>query len=468
MDVALRACNWLVSWELIKNSISVTKEFKTEFSQSLYDHGQYLRRYLEWGVERSSNHYLSNLIGLLYLGLVLGQDEWVGFSTRELETEMFHQVHEDGFDFETSTAYHRLVTEIFFYSAHALKKSAKSKKHFSAAFHARLQKMFSIFSMITSDGGHMPLIGDNDSGRVFSLLARHDVDVRYLSAFGAIFFKSEELKREGWEPTSESVWLFGFPGHQTFKSMKGISWGSVESKTAQSSGLVSLRNPGVLVVSAQSQGLNGLGNHTHNDKLSFTFSIGEEEFFIDAGTLTYTADPEARNLFRSTRLHNTVCVDGHEQNRFDETNLFRLKDDAHVHVEKENAGQELVASHSGYQRLVDPVVHRRRIRRQDKSWLIEDILDGKEEHELEWCFMLGPHIKVKKEKDGRVVLEGEKYRVTLTASASLDLQEEKAFCAPLYGVRSSTSLLRARLKTRLPYRIEFMLDAQLKTDKANG
>jgi len=72
--------------------------------------------------------------------------------------------------------------------------------------------------------------------------------------------------------------------------------------------------------------------HKHNSRLSFELFAGDKSFIIDPGTYIYTADKEMRNLFRSTKYHNTVVVDGEEQNRFAEDELFGMNLDAAVKV----------------------------------------------------------------------------------------------------------------------------------------
>jgi uncharacterized heparinase superfamily protein len=62
--------------------------------------------------------------------------------------------------------------------------------------------------------------------------------------------------------------------------------------------------------------------HKHNSRLSFELFACDKSFIIDPGTYIYTADKEMRNLFRSTKYHNTIVVDGEEQNRFEEDELF--------------------------------------------------------------------------------------------------------------------------------------------------
>jgi uncharacterized heparinase superfamily protein len=74
--------------------------------------------------------------------------------------------------------------------------------------------------------------------------------------------------------------------------------------------------------------------HKHNSRLSFELFACDKSFIIDPGAYVYTADKEMRNLFRSTKYHNTVVVDGEEQNRFDEDELFTMNLDAAVNVHR--------------------------------------------------------------------------------------------------------------------------------------
>ncbi|KAF5437607.1 Heparinase II/III-like protein [Candidatus Methanophagaceae archaeon] len=72
--------------------------------------------------------------------------------------------------------------------------------------------------------------------------------------------------------------------------------------------------------------------HKHNSRLSFALFAGDKSFSIDPRAYVYTADKEMRNMFRSTKYHNTVVVDGEEQNRFEEDELFAMNLDAAVKV----------------------------------------------------------------------------------------------------------------------------------------
>lgn len=97
--------------------------------------------------------------------------------------------------------------------------------------------------------------------------------------------------------------------------------------------------------------------HKHNSRLSFELFDFDKSFIIDPGAYIYTADKEMRNLFRSTNYHNTVVVDGEEQNRFDEDELFTMGLDAIVTVNKWLVTENydfLDTEHNGYVALKNP------------------------------------------------------------------------------------------------------------------
>ena len=118
MDVALRAVNWIWGVALCTRSKHVSDEFLIRFVTSLAEHGQYIFKNLEGtpGKPSNGNHYLSNLVGLIYVGLMCplleNSTSWLEFATKELWHEAEHQFLRDGMNFEGSTAYHRLSVEL--------------------------------------------------------------------------------------------------------------------------------------------------------------------------------------------------------------------------------------------------------------------------------------------------------------------------------------------------------------------
>lgn len=72
-------------------------------------------------------------------------------------------------------------------------------------------------------------------------------------------------------------------------------------------------------------GLCENGGHGHNDKLSYELWYKNEDIIKDPGTYLYTALGFRRDEFRSVNAHNTMVIEGVEQNNFRFEKLFGLE-----------------------------------------------------------------------------------------------------------------------------------------------
>lgn len=140
-------------------------------------------------------------------------------------------------------------------------------------------------------------------------------------------------------------------------------------------------------------GVNGVGPHKHNDWLSFELCVDEKPVIVDPGTYCYTGNMEMRRLFRSTKYHNTVVVDGKEQIEIYNSMFGLVSPHGEVRVlrwESEDNHDLLEAEHTGYIRLNEPVTHRRQffLNKTKNDVEITDtfICDG--EHSFEWYLHL--------------------------------------------------------------------------------
>jgi uncharacterized heparinase superfamily protein len=128
-------------------------------------------------------------------------------------------------------------------------------------------------------------------------------------------------------------------------------------------------------------------SHRHNDALSIEVSACDRAFIVDPGTFVYTADLNDRHLFRSTGYHSTIQIDDAEQNSIAETAPFTIGVEARARVLRWETGADadlVVVEHSGYERLSQPVTHRRSItfHKHDRWWLIEDEILGSGDHSI--------------------------------------------------------------------------------------
>ncbi|HEU4510979.1 MAG TPA: alginate lyase family protein [Pyrinomonadaceae bacterium] len=369
MEVALRAMNLLAAVDAFRHSSHFDRQFLLQLFQQ---HGSYIESNLEFSYLATSNHYLSDVTGLLWLGLMLPElsdsKRWRDFGLRELLREMDKQVLADGADFEASTGYHRFVTELFLYSFMLCRENGVE---IDQKYWARLRQMLIYVRSYLRPDGFAPLIGDTDSGQVLPVLRRRADDHEYVLKIGARVFNDPELER-----ACESS--IAFP----------------------STGIYIMRQSDLyLCFNATDAGINGRGSHGHNDALSIEVSAHGTAFIVDPGTYVYSANLDERHKFRSTAYHSTVQIDGEEQNTTHRDTPFVIGNEAKPRVLEWNTSDDfdkVVAEHYGYRRLPDPVTHRRSVEfnKRERSWLIEDEFFTDADHLYEVRFHFAPDLNV--------------------------------------------------------------------------
>lgn len=455
MDVAIRAINWLLGLELVKRA-ALSGEFWEQACEALYAHGVFIRANLENTYEVTSNHFLSNVVGLYYLsrffeGLPRAQ-EWRQFARKSLETEMLAQVLDDGADFESSIPYHRLVTELFLGAA---RLADVSDEPLSAGYRARLLQMVEYLVGVMRPDGLMPVVGDADDGRLHILTGygeRIPQDGRHLLGPAAFMFgRPDWLACSGATGYWEAFWwgyeVKGAPGPIT-------SPPPVCRLYANAGVAVARRDDWFLLITNSPVGTKGFGNHKHNDQLSIEYHARGVPILVDPGSYVYTSDPPARNMFRSVSYHNTLRVDGLEPNELNPDWLFRLFEQAHpVHDGFEERGEaiEYRGRQNGFRRLPDPVTHERRIRLHTPSGVLAilDILWGQGTHCVEWHFHCDPRIQVSATAGGQFRLKTERGEFLLHVPDGLIGTVSDAWYSPSYGVRRPCQAIDLKTEVQL-------------------
>lgn len=402
MDVAIRVSNWLVAWSFFEGAACLDEDFYHLFQKSLLAHGRFVFNNLEWSEDLTSNHYLSDIVGLIYLGIHCPQFKesqvWLDFGLAELYREVSKQVYEDGVDFEASISYHRLVLELFLYPCLLCRVNGID---IPAEVLDKLEKMLFFTMNYTRPDGTIPCIGDSDNGRlhrfeVWSDSAREWLDHRYLLAIGAVIFERDDFGRAAGDQWQQAIWLFGEKAELFRNKISANSIVPLGSADFPLGGYYFMRHDdNFMAISAASNGQLGNGGHKHNDTLSFDLSVFGQPVILDPGTYIYTADFRERNRFRSTAYHNTIRVDEQEINRFRDDMLFSLQDDTHPVLLSWSTTSEFDlfdAYHDGYQRLGDPVRHRRQIFYDKLSgfWVLRDRLYAKGRHKYEFFLHFAP------------------------------------------------------------------------------
>ena len=460
MDVAIRACNWIIGYYFFKNCSKIDKKFWIKFNKVLYLHGKYIFNNLEKADQYNGNHYLSDLAGLIWLGLYFknfkyDKEEvknnpkiWLNFGLKEFEKEMKSQVNPDGVDYEASTAYHCLVTELFLFTSILC---SKNNIAFSKEYRDKLEKMIEFIMNITKPNGYIPLLGDMDSGRFVVLSdygrARDKRDFRYVIALGGEHFNRDDFKFYSSNNNNQtSFWCFENIPKIKIKIKEKLSI-NLELKTYKDSGYYILRNDKIyIIIKCGPNGINGNGGHTHNDQLSFELNVSGKDFIIDPGTYVYTADYKLRNLFRSTSMHNTLQVENIEQNSFEEKEVFRISNEANVQL-LDFSDNYFKGRHYGFMDKAG-IITEREVKLEDKKIIINDFIikiPGSFRFKKFIRFHLDKDVEIEKKHD-YLILTNKKIKIKLFNLQKNEYNIEKSWVAKEYGIKEETNVINCEIK----------------------
>jgi hypothetical protein len=465
MEVALRAMNLLAAFTLFLPSPQMTEQALVELLATFDQHGAHIKRNLEFSHIATSNHYLSDVTGLLWLGVMLPEldaaEEWREFGLRELLNELEKQILADGADYEASTGYHRLKLELFLYSFVLCHLNGID---IGERYWKKLRAMVDYVRAYLRPDGGAPLIGDTDSGQVLPIVRRTSDDHAYVLALSAAVFQETRFKVAGSRAPEELLWILGEQGMRDYVSLPDAE--PSPSQAFPDAGTYVLRHKDLyLLFNASGAGVNGRGSHGHNDALSIEVSACGTAFIVDPGTYVYTADLEARHLFRSTAYHSTVEIDGLEQNTTGQETPFVIGDEARPRVLRWESGSEMEvvsAEHNGYRRLAQPVTHRRTVTfyKREGWWLIEDTIEGAGEHQLAIRFHLASGLEVSPHGADGVLARGRKNGARLFIFA-LDLNQlprfEEQFTSRDYGTKEPSQTACWSIKSSLPCKLRWAL-----------
>lgn len=263
LEVAFRALSWLSIWSSASGKLPVWLQGR--FLDSLYGHGLHLEYNLSTYFSPNT-HLLGEATALHAIGLFFGIDRWKSLGRETVLQCLKTQVHPDGSYFEQSTYYH--VYALDFFLLHHLLEPV------SPIYQETMSKMGLYLQALLGEAGELPGFGDDDGGRLYHPFAPH-------CQFG--------------RDTLQMLWPSG-------PAMRPLP------RFFPDAGMILLENSNRQIVFDAGPFASGSAGHSHSDALSFTARNPQGEILIDPGTFTYVADPEARNLFRGSAMHNTVRV----------------------------------------------------------------------------------------------------------------------------------------------------------------
>src|SRR5262249_49492323 len=152
-------------------------------------------------------------------------------------------------------------------------------------------------------------------------------------------------------------------------------------------------------------------------------------FLIDPGAGCYIGPGETRDRFRGTGMHNTVRIDGVNQAVLD--GPFAWSSLPQVVADRWIVGKGFTSfsgHHTGYQRLADPVLHRREVLHVPGTFcLVRDVLSGKSMHLAEIAWHLAPDLAMERKQSAFVAGAADASLIILPENAAIWSYEQESY-----------------------------------------
>jgi hypothetical protein len=451
LEVAFRSLAWLWTYHVLEGAPGLP-DFREEWLRLLGLHGRHIERYLSTYFSPNT-HLLGEGVALFFLGVLCPElaaaERWKAVGWQIVLDEARRQVQSDGFHFEQSTYYHVYALDFFLHSAVL---ASVNNIPLPKEFEESLERMLTALCLLARAGAP-PRFGDDDGGRLFDPRRNGSEHLLDPLATGAILFNRGDYKAAAGQLREETIWLVGPEGVRVWDELEARP--QVASSAAlEASGLylVASENPATqLVVDCGAMGPQS-GGHAHADALSLILTSQGRELLLDPGTCSYAAEGGERDLFRGTAMHNTMRVDSVDQaepgtafswRRLTESKTERWIQGKHFDL--------LEATHDGYGRLPQPVVHRRLVvSLRNGIYLVRDRAEGSGQHKLEVSWHLGHEMQLVEE--GLFRVRGASQGLALIPAAGHGWAQEvsKQSCSPVYGLKAPMTVLTFSRMADLP------------------
>jgi len=459
LEMAFRSMSWIWMHHLLAECPIVSEGFRDDLLSALALHGRQIERYLSTYFSPNT-HLLGEAVALFFIGTLYPQisaaEKWKKTGWRIVQQEALRQVRPDGVYFEQTLYYHVYALDFFL---HARLLASHNGLEIPASLDVVLRKMLAVVQALAQasppDG-----FGDDDGGRVFNPRRNRAEHMTDPLVVGATLFHDEGLRASA-TLTEEAIWLFGQQALSRSRQ-DSDSPGVLKPQAFPDGGLYIAASSELaqqMVIDAGPQGTGRCG-HGHADALSVKLDFSGRPWLVDAGTFCYIGPGDERSTFRGTRAHNTLSVDRLDQavseGPFAWSSLPNTKVDSWIATPTFTLFE---ASHSGYERLPQPLRHRRFVfHSHDAFWLVRDVAEGSGSHLLETSWHFAPDLEVSPRGKAFVAAPersadpaGVTHLMLLPADDSQWKSELFAeYVSPAYGAKLNAPVLRCSARLSLP------------------
>lgn len=370
-----------------------------------------------------NTHLLGEALVLHALGLFFRNSRWKRLGAMIMTEQIERQANADGSHVERSAYYHLYALDMFLLHATLAQPGSQ--------YLAKLERMAAYLDALLGPSRKIPLIGDDDGGRLFHPYGARDQFARASLATAAILLNRPDWivcrddlhSQAAWWIDSRDIWTSGSSCSSRFFPDASIA--------------VMCSGPTQVIVTAASFGPWNAG-HSHAATLGVIARVGDTELLIDPGTYTYTADPQRRNWFRSTEAHNTIRIDRLDQATPGDPFLWRNLPTVEILSWETGVDSDVLDARCRYRGFT----HRRRVEFHKPDVLaITDYIDGPPgAHNIEQLWHLGsPEVR-------------ERFDI------ADDSELVNSFRSLCFGEKQRSMMLRVYRRSSLPARLETRID----------
>ena len=409
-----------IAWHPYPTSLRLVNWAKTRIRtrailESAYLQAGHLYRNIEYHI--LGNHLIENARALVVMGQFFRQKNeaklWFEKGIDLIVSEIKEQVLSDGGHFERSPMYHALMLECFLDVIEVV--PATHKAH--AVLMPAITQMADFLASLTHPDGHLVLF--NDATQEVAPMPNHILE-RVQTLTGHHAEKKAVFQASGY---------YLYNGNDTY-----------------------------LALDAGPVGPDYLTAHAHADVFSYELSVLGTQFIVDSGVYEYQKGP-MRDYVRSTRAHNTVCID--EQDQVECWDSFRVgrrwKPDNIVFA-SQSSQCRFDGIYGGYAHLIgDQIMHRRKVTINEnvRQVQIDDLIDGQGTHCVESLIHLHPEVQIKQHEDYILLTRGNVSCKLFTQPSTAKI--ESGWYCPQFGTRLSNSVVVLGGETRLPVHLSYSL-----------
>ncbi|KKP24774.1 MAG: hypothetical protein SZ59_C0001G0092 [candidate division TM6 bacterium GW2011_GWF2_28_16] len=421
MEVSIRAINLIYVFNYLKDNKNISDKFWVKLINNLYLHKIYIEN--NWEIYyKNNNHYLADLLGAFYLNLLFNNKNKIKIY-KKLLSEFDKQFLPDGTNYEGSTCYHKLSTQMFLHFYYLCKKINLKLNNKLLIKLKRATKFIKLNKINKKD---YLQIGDNDSGKILHGFRLND----YWMLKRVQHDKKEN--QNSCHPAPVRTERSRSANHKTLFHYKNFGLTIIKNNNYH----ITYRHP--------TYNKNQPTGHFHQDELSVTLAYNNSPIIIDPGTYLYTGNIKARNLFRSYKSHSAFNYAQARNSGISSLFTLNKQEQKDTSVIKKNKNKYLIKNYFKNNNI--------KIIRQllfdtdkDKIVLIDKVEGFITESQLNFIFH--PDIKIKKINNNIFEITDKNNNI-FEFKSTLNFCTQKHYYSSAYGkIRKCTKLISSEILT---------------------